>query len=370
MAPRPRNKANTGLPANLYPNGRAFKYRRPDDGSWHGMGTDRQKAIQAAKQLNGLLTSAGENLVAGVMGTSETLAEFIAVFRAEILPARNLAKGTLALYDIRFRQIIAALGARQIDSITIGHVSDFLDSADLKVRPSNQCRAMLADIFNHAAAKGKCADNPAALTIPRLESKARHRHTFEGLMKIREASPDWLRNAIDLALVTVQRRGDILAMRFDHIENGYLAVIQEKTEKASDAGYLKIKITPQRQAVIDRCRDNVVSPYLIHRKPDRIRAKARQDKDHWTQVDERYLSRAFQAARKEANPYPKLSDEQQPGFHEIRALAIHLLKAAGKDAQKIAGHAQAKMTNHYASGHEEIVWISVEDEVEIKELRK
>lgn len=370
MPPRPRNKKNTGLPANLYPNGNAFKYRRPDDGSWHGMGTDRLAAVQAAKQLNGLLMDVGHDLVSGVMGTAETLEAFIADFRRDILPPRNLATGTLELYAIRFRQILAALGHLRIDGITIGHVSEFLDGSDLKVRPSNQCRAILIDVFNHAAAKGKCADNPAALTIPRLESKTRHRHTFDGLMKIREVSPDWLRNAIDLALVTLQRRGDILAMRFDDITDGYLEVIQEKTEKESDAGYLKIKITPQRQAVIDRCRDNIASPYLVHRKPDRIMARARQDKDHWTQVDERYLTRAFQAARKKANPYPKLSDAQQPGFHEIRALAIHLLKKAGKDAQKIAGHSQEKTTNHYNTGHEEITWVWVDEEVEIKELRR
>ena len=33
-----------------------------------------------------------------------------------------------------------------------------------------------------------------------------------------------------------------------------------------------------------------------------------------------------------------------PGFHEVRALSLHLYKRAGKDGQAIAGHASEIMT--------------------------
>ncbi len=33
-----------------------------------------------------------------------------------------------------------------------------------------------------------------------------------------------------------------------------------------------------------------------------------------------------------------------PGFHEVRALSLHLYKKAGKDGQAIAGHASEIMT--------------------------
>jgi hypothetical protein len=32
-----------------------------------------------------------------------------------------------------------------------------------------------------------------------------------------------------------------------------------------------------------------------------------------------------------------------PGFHEVRALSLHLYKKAGKDGQKIAGHASEQL---------------------------
>ncbi|VVN65176.1 hypothetical protein PS726_00044 [Pseudomonas fluorescens] len=45
-----------------------------------------------------------------------------------------------------------------------------------------------------------------------------------------------------------------------------------------------------------------------------------------------------------------------PGFHEVRALSLHLYKKAGKDGQKIAGHASEGMTKNYLRDHEKIVW--------------
>ncbi|KPZ22921.1 Integrase, partial [Pseudomonas coronafaciens pv. zizaniae] len=54
MVPRPRNKSNKGLPQNLYMDDRrgTYRYRRPTDGKWFQFGTDRVKAVDAAKQLN------------------------------------------------------------------------------------------------------------------------------------------------------------------------------------------------------------------------------------------------------------------------------------------------------------------------------
>lgn len=148
------------------------------------------------------------------------------------------------------------------------------------------------DHFNYAAAKGLCPDNPAAGTIPRIEKKQRKRHTGEGLKAIREKSPTWLQNAIDLALITGQRRSDILSMKFDYIRDGFLYLIQQKTAKVSDAAWIRFQVTPELQDVLDRCNDGIPSPFLIHRRPDRKLGLADR-KEHWTKIDERYLSRAF-----------------------------------------------------------------------------
>jgi integrase len=368
MAPRPRNTANKNLPQNLYFDARrsTFRYRRPTDGKWFQFGTDRVKAIDAAKQLN-LEFMRGADLVGSVLSaSSESFATFLDKYEADVLPPRELAKGTLGLYAVHFRRFRKQFEGKAVDQISIRMVAEMLDA--LTPRTANQCRALLTDIFNHAAAKGLCPDNPAASTINRIEKKLRKRHTVEGLKAIREKSPAWLQNAIDLALITAQRRTDILDMRFDGVREGHLYVVQKKTSKASDAAWIRFRVTPELQAVISRCRDDVVSPYLVHRKPDRLKQKQAQTKDHWTKVEERYLTRAFKEAREAANCYAGWKEEEMPGFHEVRALSLHLYKKAGKDGQKIAGHASEGMTKNYQRDHEEIIWSDAIPDLNISEI--
>ena len=365
MSPRPRNKKSRTLPDNLYFDDRhkTYHYRRPDTGKKTSMGKDRDAAIRAARTLNNMLAPGGD-LVAKVMYGNPTMGEFLKVYLNEILPPRELAQATLDLYQVRCRQIDDAFGERAINMIPLRDIAVFLDS--FPPRSSNQLRATLCDVFQQAAAKGYIEDNPAAVTIPKIEKKARKRHTLEGLMQIRSCSPPWLQNAIDLGLITAQRREDILAMKFEDVKDGYLHVVQKKTKRWSNAGYLRLKVTPQLQMVISRCRDSVPSPYLIHRRPDRLDSKQRQNKTHWTRIEERYLTRAFKEARDQAKAYPHLQPEEQPGFHQIRALSQHLYKKAGKDPQKIAGHANPSSTKNYLVGHDEIIWTEVDADLQIK----
>ena len=365
---RPRNKVNKALPQNLYIDNRsgAFKYRRPTDGKWFHFGKDRIQAIDAAKQLN-LAFMKGSDLVGKVLGdVKQTFDTFLTTYETTILPPRELAKGTLGLYAVHFRRFRKAFEGKGIEEITTRIIAELLDS--ITPRSANQCRALLVDIFNHAASKGLCPDNPASNTINRIEKKQRKRHTVEGLKAIREHSPAWLQNAIDLALITAQRRTDILDMRFDGVKDGYLHVVQKKTAKASDAAWLRFKATPELLAVVSRCRDDTVSPFLVHRMPDRMKQKQAQTKEHWTKVEERYLTRAFKEAREAANCYPNWKDEEMPGFHEVRALSLHMYKKAGKDGQKIAGHATEEMTKNYLKGHDEIVWSDVVPDLDIAEI--
>lgn len=164
-------------------------------------------------------------------------------------------------------------------------------------------------------------------------------------------------------MLTTQRRIDIINMKWSDIRDGYLHVAQEKTtddpeddfELMEGAGYVRIKINDELQRVLDRCRDNVLSPFVIHRVPKGKTKNKGQVKEHWSQIEAQYVSRQFLKATKVANSYPELSGRQLPSFHEIRALSIHLHKKAGKSAQTLAGHATERMTEMYASGHE-IIW--------------
>lgn len=366
---RPRSQKNKDLPPGLYRNGKAYRYLHPNDGTWHGMGTDKVAAIAAAKELN-IMLSEPSDLVKGVMGKRKTMGEFSKYFENEIMPPRELSQNTTSQYINRLRTFDAKWKNTALEDITLLAINEMLDEHPPSM--SNLLRLLLIDLMANAVAKGLLDVNVAANTLPKIVKKVRKRHTVEGLAAIRAAADPWLQNAIDLALLTTQRRIDIIKLKWSDIRDGWLYVAQTKTTdldedddqeefEVSGAGYVRIRIDSEIQTVLDRCRkSDVVSPFVIHRIPKKKFKRNLAAKEHWTEIDPDTLTTFFRDARKAANPYPKFTAKQLPGFHEIRALSIHLYKQMGKDPQALAGHTSPEMTELYASGHTTILWNDVE----------
>lgn len=358
MTPRPRKKSNAALPPNLYQskvNGAVyFTYKHPITNKRHGMGRDKAKAIAAAKQLNSILIT-NNDLVSKVKGL-ETIAQHIKWFKREIMPKRKYADKTAEMYETKFNQLKDGLGEdTPLEQISVTDISDLM--AKLSDRSAQQLRQVGVDLFKTAIGRGFIEQNPAEQTNkPILGETIRQRLTMEQFEAIHKAAPLWLRNAMDLALITLQRREDIVSMKFDQIKDGALYVIQEKTKK-HDTGYLKIAMGDSLSEVVARCRDDVASPFLIHRMPER---KIKREGMHWTQIKPEFVTRAFKEITDELKVFKSIKREARPTFHEIRALGIKTYKDRGFDPQQLAGHATAKMTKNYDSGHDEIRWIEAE----------
>ena len=147
---------------------------------------------------------------------------------------------------------------------------------------------------------------------------------------------------------------------------GALWVVPGKTEGSTGAR-LRIELDGDLPAVIARCRDGVLSPYLIHRLPEKarprdLRAKTRE---HHTQVLPEQLSRAFADARIEAG----IDGENPPTFHEIRSLGGALLRKSGwtvEQVQALMTHSEAAMTEHYLDGHE-VSWTRVRTSIKLSQ---
>lgn len=360
MTPRPRNRKNKGLPVNLYTAnaGKSFQYKHPVTGKLFGMGPDKLKAITAAKQLNGILIVESD-LTGHVLGYV-TVSDHIDWMWKNIIPDREYSKPTKELREIRFRNLIKAWGSKAIGEITVQEVATLLEGNTPRV--SNQIRQTAVDLFNTAMSRGLCHDNPAEVAIRRKQRKVRQRLTVEQFQAIRESAPYWLQNAMDIGLITLQRRQDICLMKFSDIKDGAIFLIQNKTQKY-DSGYLKINISSSLAEVFSVCKDSIISPYIIHRRPDR-KAK-RPDMEHWTQVKPEMISRWFKKIRDNLDIFNDIPIPQRPTFHEIRALGIKLYKDAGANPQGLAGHASEEMTKNYDSGHDEIRWVNVEANLKI-----
>lgn len=124
--------------------------------------------------------------------------------------------------------------------------------------------------------------------------------------------------------------------------------IGKSTKK--EASHVAIPIGEELKRIIDNSRDNVASPFVVHRIPER-HVKRSKEVSHPTQVAPDYLSRSFSSVRDKLGLCNHLAMEQRPTFHEIRALAAHLFDKQGIDPQGRMAHSDAKSTKIYTKNH-------------------
>lgn len=321
------------------------------------MGKDKAKAFAAAKKLNSLLIP-GNDLVGRVLTPGETVADAIKVFRTDDIPGRKWAPKTAEVYESVIRRIEAGLGATPVAEVTVKACATFIREVTESERARQQFRLVLGWILACAVEEGWIDTNPALATRKFSHSRKRERLSIEVYRAIWDAAPQWVRNAMDLSLLTLLRREDVVSARFTDLRDGALWVVPSKTEGSTNVR-LQIAATGPLGDLLAGCRDAVVSPYLIHRLPEKARPSnmRAKDRDHHTQVLPEQLSRAFATARDAAG----VDMDNPPTFHEIRSLGGALLKEAGwtnEQIQALMGHSNVAMTEHYLGGHE-APWQSV-----------
>ena len=312
------------------------------------MGSNRSEAIKAANQINSKLTKESD-LVSKVLGNDRTLGKWMDLF-IEIRQKDNLSDDTMAAYNHKSKIIKEQLGTRFITEISVEDIAQFLNA--YPPAQSNAYRSFLKNAFKYAISRGWCKNNPAEATIRKTNEVERKRLKIEEFNLILTKAPKNLQLAMRLALLTLQRRHDIANMQFRHIKEGYLYVIQHKTEKHGEAAHLRIKVTPQLQEVISECRDRTFSRYLIHQVKNRGTSKAGD------QVALKYLTDRFRQARNETGLFDDIPTLQRPTFHEIRALGAYLYRKQGINPGPLLGHSSQKTTQIYLDRHE-IEWTEV-----------
>lgn len=363
MMGRTRQRSRIGWPPNLYPNKTGFKYRHPVTKKETRLGTDKAKAFAAAKKLNELLMPAID-LVARVMGTEKTVADAIKVFRADDIPGRKWAPKTAEVYESVIRRIETGLGERELATLTVKDCATFIRDVTPSARARQQFRLVLGWILACAVEEGWMESNPALATRKFTHERKRARLTIEDYRKIWEKAPEWVQIAMDLSLLTLLRREDVVSLRFSDARAGSLWVVPSKTEGSSGVR-LQIAIGPELEAVLARARDAVVSPFVVHRLPEKARPSDKRAKarTHHTQVLPEQLSRAFADARDAA----KITGENPPTFHEIRSLGGALLQESGwtlQQVQALMGHSSETMTKVYLEGHD-VPWQAVSTGIQL-----
>ncbi|WP_257282159.1 tyrosine-type recombinase/integrase [Endozoicomonas sp. ISHI1] len=374
---RKRKKNNQGLEPNLYSDGDAFVYRNPVTGKRTRIKRSRSEANSLARKANTRLVNSSDNTLFLNMISSDSilLKKVCKDFYEDIIEKGKNKASTKRQKRYKLKKFVKDLGEQPIDTFTVKQLSSYLD--DNFVNDAYIAhRAILIDVFKYAKAKGYYeGENPAAETLEKSrDKKARKRHTWKGLQKIIQHSEPWLRRAILIALYSLQRRDDLVNLLKNQIDGDCILLKQEKSEgeQFDKPVYLKIKMSEEFKSVVQECLgEPVLTPYLIHYKPKSRRRDQMNSKPHWTYVTPDHLTKSFAKARKAANAYPHLKREEQPTFHEIRALGAWIYEfRAGfshEYVQMLMGHSTGKMTTEYQEGHE-IRYESVEAGLSLKGL--
>jgi integrase len=350
---RNRKSGRANWPANVYAAGGGYEYRNPETGKRTYLGRDQAAVFAAARKLNAMLIPRND-LVAKVIGHTETIKDAIALFRKEDMPGRDWAPKTIEIYESILNRMDAAIGERQVDGFSVRDCADFLRDVTASARARQQFRLALQWVLTCAVEVGWIESNPALQTRKANWKRARERLTLDVYNAIREKAAAWLQNAMDLSLHTLLRREDVCALRFEDVRDGALWVVPGKTEGSTGAR-LKLECAPDSDVaqLLASCRDSVVSPFLIHRLPERMAAhgKRAEGRTHHTQVLPEQLSRAFADAREAAG----ITSASPPTFHEIRSLGAALKHDkegwTRQQVQDLLTHTDVGMTDLYLDGH-------------------
>jgi len=351
---RKRLAKNKGFPPNLYQNPAGyFYYKNPNTKQQKGLGRDRAHAFSEARAANAVLaTMKPSSLADWVAGKVEyTLAEWLPIYRALWMEKIEPRRATLIASDMYLRRLAECdFAERRLSEVSTLMVAQYLEAykAERGAPSANQMRSKLSDVFRWAETQGliDAGRNPVTATRRQRAVVARERMSFEQFLAVRELSPVWLRNAMNLALVTGQRRGDVVSLKFTDWKDGRLHVAQGKsggkTRLALDGRIAIAKLGMSIEEVVRQCRDNVASPYMVHH----VRRNGGATPGSKVKID--LVTGAFATARDAAGIAPK-EGRTAITFHEIRSLAERLYREqfGAAFAQEILGHKSAEMTAKY-----------------------
>ena len=342
MSPRVRKDGNDNLPPNLYRRDRGFgfRYRDPLTGKRTYVPGPERNAIAYARKRN-----------AGIgMESGKSISFLMQQYETEQLRGSETTTKEVHRIIEKYRLAWGTQHIRSITRLALSKAWKTLQGPHAIVKHRN----LWIQFMRWAVAEGHLDSNEAERTLqPRTPARARHRHTDAGYTAMYAAAPDWLQIAMELAVSSLQRRGDLLRLTREDVRDGVLYVMQAKTGVR-----LGIQFAPQSRlgAAIKRATTvPVFGSSLIRRIPDRRRSRTNE-------VSESLLTHAFAEIRDSSGVYADLADGERPSFHDLRAYGIWTYERAGfprEYVQALAGHSTARMTAHYSDGHE-IVWKPVD----------
>lgn len=242
----------------------------------------------------------------------------------EIIP--QLAPGTQKSYRQALRYLREAFGHMHPNDVRPRDVGRFLDVAKGRVTKNRQV-AVLSAVYTKCVGRWYVADRNPCIGVERHKARKRSRYITDDEYKtVWDAMPPRIRLAMDLALLTGQRQGDLLNLKWEAVSPAGIYFRQGKTGKR-----LLVETSPELAAVLDRARK--MAPQIPNVYVIRKRLGDPYSSEGFRAIWQRYMRRLVrsQALRERFT------------FHDIRAKSVSDA-ATLNEAFERAGHTSMAMT--------------------------
>jgi integrase len=315
---RKRTK-NTHLPRRMYLRRGAYYFCHPVTDEWHPLGRDLEAAFAAYGKL--------------VSGTwqGQTMGQAIDRYRTEILPLKRSAQ-TRTDQAKQLERLKEVFGEMPPDKITAQHCYQYLDARSASPVAAKHEMSLLGHVFAKAIRWGAATRNPVRTLERSAKSKRTRYITDAEYAAVYALASPRMQVAMELALLTGQRRGDLLTLKRSQLTDEGIVFKQSKT----GAGVL-VEWTDELRKVIDRAKatkPQIPGEYLLRKRNGRAYS-ARGFSAIW----QRLMAKAMKPG-KNGEP-PALAERFT--FHDLRAKCASDIKAL-EDAATLLGHASSNTT--------------------------
>lgn len=354
-------KVNEDFPRNLTfdPVNQKYRYRNPITGVRKWVGPDKDEAFEIANKAN--------EAIAEIEKQSRHDVTFRAVverMKCGWIDEQPWSAAYKKIILFRLKAADTRWGPMVFTAIGRKELREWIKDRSSNGETYNKWRELLIKVWGYAIAEEITDFNeaeavPKASTSKKLESnrKKRKRLTTEAFWAIHAVAPPYLQIAMEQSLITLQSRQQIVNTRLTDYRDGFLYYIRNKTAADSEMAFIRIEITDEIDQIRRRALNDVASPYLVHRRPDRKDPDKIRKKPHWTYIWPEELGAAFKMARVASGLFDDWLPAERPGFHEIRSLGGRLYRAAGypeEYIQALMTHTDLKTTEIYLSNPDKL----------------
>lgn len=262
--------------------------------------------------------------VAMPAGPVSTLSDIFDRYIRDVLP--GLATRTQKDYLRHLRILRAWCGHMRPDELQPRDIGQFLDVEKGKIQRNRQV-AVLSAVYAKAVGRWYCAEKNPCQHVERNPSSRRTRYVAdEEYVAFYQLAKERVRIAMDLALITGQRQGDILRLRWDAVTPEGIKFQQGKTGKK-----LIVALSPTLEAVLERAR--LLLPHL----PREYVLRTRSGKPYTSEGFRACWQRTMRKARKLGVVTERWT------YHDLRAKTVSDSQSL-EAAFERAGHTNMSMT--------------------------